>query len=212
MKKLICTGIMGMAFLFTVLLFGSCSSTKLTSSWAAPDASSVSQFNKVLVIGLMGAKDRNLRENVENTIVKDLQARGINAGSAFAEYGPKAFEGLNEASALKKIKDKGFDGTFTIALLDKTKEKTYNPGMVNVVPQTYRFWGYYRTIYTRIYEPGYYSVTNRFVLEANFYSLNKEKLLYSAQTKSQDPSSPQSLAADFSKKLFDDMTQKGVIK
>lgn len=210
MKKPVLTGIIGFAFLFAILL-NACSSTKLISSWTAPDAS-IQKYNKVLVIGLMGAKDRSLRENVENTIARDLQQHGINAGSALAEYGPKAFEGLNEEAALKKIRNKGYDGTFTIALLDKTKEKVYNPGMVSVVPQTFGFWGYYRTVYTRIYEPGYYSVTNKFMLEANFYSLNTEKLIYSAQTKSSDPASPQSLATEFSKKLFEDMVNKGVLK
>jgi hypothetical protein len=97
-------------------------------------------------------------------------------------------------------------------LLDKTKEKSYNPGSMMYWPRTYRFWGYYHTMYTRVYEPGYYTVTNKFILEANFYSLDSEKLIYSVQTKSLDPSSPQVLATDFNKRLFEDMIKKGVIK
>ena len=36
--------------------------------------------------------------------------------------------------------------------------------------------------------------------------------LYSAQTRSVDPASPQSLATEFSEKIFEDMSLKGVIK
>jgi len=210
MKKLLLPGAIGIVLLFALLL-NACNSTRVISSWADPQGT-IEKSNKVLVIGLMGAKDRSLKENVENVTVQNLKARGINAGSALSEYGPKAFEGLSESQALKKIKNKGYDGTFTIALLDKTKEKNYNPGSVSIWPRTYRFWGYYHTMYARVYEPGYYTITNKFILEANFYSLNTDKLIYSLQTKSSDPSSPQALAADFNKRLFYDMISKGVIK
>jgi hypothetical protein len=210
MKKILLPGTMVMVLLFVILL-NACNSTKIISSWADPQGT-IDKSKKVLVIGLMGAKDRSLKENVENVTVQNLQAHGINAGSALAEYGPKAFEGLSEAQALMKIRNKGYDGTFTIALLDKTKEKSYNPGSMMYWPRTYRFWGYYHTMYTRVYEPGYYTVTNKFILEANFYSLDSEKLIYSVQTKSLDPSSPQALATDFNKRLFEDMIKKGVIK
>lgn len=197
--------------LFFLIFLVSCGSTKLISSWKAPDVSD-QKFSKVLVIGLMGNKDRSLRENVENIIIQQLQTKGINAGSAFAEYGPRTFEGLDEPAALKKLRNKGYDGAVTVALLDKSKEKRYNPGMTGLYPGTYRFWGYYRTIYTRIYEPGYYTISNKFMLEASVYDLNSDKLIYSAQTKSVDPASPQSLASEFSDKIFEDMSKKGVIK
>lgn len=197
------------AFLLVLLVISGCSNTKLLTSWKAPDEPAPS-FKKVLVIALMTDKDRKLRENVENVIVKDLQAHGINAGSALAEYGPKAFDAKDESAALKVMQDKGYDGTFTIALLDKSKEKRYNPGMITYRPV--RFWGYYRSVFARVYEPGYYSVSNQFIMEANFYNLNPDKLLYSAQTKTVDPSSPLSLATDFSTKLFADMKSKALIK
>jgi len=197
--------------LFLLMLATACGTTRLVSSWKAPEVSDL-KFNKVLVIGLMGNKDRNLREHVESIIVGQLQAKGINAGSAFAEYGPKTFEELDETTAFNRLKNKGYDGAITVALLDKTKEKTYTPGMVGYYPMPYRFWGYYRSTYARVYEPGYYSVNNNFMLEGNLYDLSNDKLVYSAQTKSVNPASPESLAKEFSDKIFDDMSKKGVIK
>lgn len=202
----------GMVCLSGILL-NACNSTRLVSSWKAPDGS-LQQYHKILVVGLMGSKDRDIRENVENAMVAAFKAHGINAGSAFAEYGPRAFENLNENAVLQKISAKGYDGTFTIALLDKAKQKRYNPGSVSYFPQTYysRFWGYYHTIYGRIYEPGYYTMTTNYLLEANLYNLTTSQLEYSAQTKSFDPANAHTLASDFSKTLLDDMIQKGIVK
>jgi hypothetical protein len=208
MKRVFTTNITGLFFLSILLL--ACNTTRLVSSWKAPDVSA-QKTGKVLVIALMGNRDRNLRENVENIIVDQLQKKGISAGSAFVEYGPKTFEGTNEKDALKKLENKGYDGAITIALLDKTKERQYNPGSIGYYPMGYRrFWGYYNNVYGRIYEPGYYTVDNKFMLEANFYDLTADKLIYSAQTKSVNPASPESLASEFSSKIFDDMTKKGV--
>lgn len=209
MKKSMFRGIIGMTFLFTILLF-SCTNTRLVSSWGAPNAK-VDKSKKVLVIGLMGPRDRKLREQVENIMVANLKERGVDAGSAFAEFGPKAFDGLDEQATLNKIRTSGYDEAFTVALLDKRKQKRYNPGYVGFAPYTYRFWGYYRTVYGRIYEPGYYSVNTNFMLEANYYNLTNDQLVYSVQTKSVDPASPQSLASEFSKALLDDMAKKGIL-
>ncbi len=195
-----------------LLLLQSCGSTRLVSSWTAPGTAE-QHFDKVLVVGLMGSKDRMLRENVEKIIVQHLRNKGINAGSAFEEYGPKTFEGKNETSAVKELRDKGYDGAITVALLDKKKERNYNPGGVGFypMPYPYRFWGYYNHMYGRIYEPGYYTVTNSFMLEASLYDLKNDKLLYSAQTRSVNPASPQSLASEFSSKIFENMSKSGVI-
>ncbi|WP_187774835.1 hypothetical protein [Pedobacter sp. BS3] len=207
MKKLIYS--IGMFF----VLSAGCSSTQLVSSWKAPDGT-LQRYNKILVIALMGAKDRDIRESVENAMVTNLKSHGINAGSAYAEYGPKAFEAADEQAALNRIRRNGYDGAFTIALLDKEKEKRYTPGSVSYVPYTYynRFWGYYHTVYTRLYNPGYYSVTTNYMLEANFYNLSADKLEYSAQTKSFDPSSAQTLASEVSNTLIDDMIKKKIVR
>jgi hypothetical protein len=212
MKKLLLIILTGIACLSGMLL-NACNSTRLVSSWKAPDGA-LQSYHKILVIGVMGAKDREIREKVENEIVTGFQARGINAGSAYAEYGPKTFENMNENTVLKKMRDKEYDGTFTIALLDKAKQKRYVPGSVSYFPGPYydRFWGYYSTVYSRLYEPGYYTITTNYLLEANFYNLTTGKLLYSAQTKSFDPGNAQKLASDFSKTVLDDMAKKGIIK
>jgi len=100
-------------------------------------------------------------------------------------------------------------------LLKKSKESTYKYGRMMIAPYPYRFWGYYNNYYSnfygRVYMPGYFSDDNKFLLEGSVYSLDSDKLLYSAKTKTINPSSPQTLASEFTKKLLNDMYKNGII-
>jgi hypothetical protein len=202
------------ALLAACATLSSCSNTKLLSSYVAPD-SKLSKSSKVLVVAMMGDQDKKLRANMEKIMVENLRSRGIDAGSAIEQFGVDALKSLDEKTAMKRIKDKGFDGAFTIALLDKTKETTYKYGRIAIAPNPYRFWGYYNYYYSnfygRVYIPGHYSDDNKFILEGSVYNLDSDKLLYSAKTKTFNPSSPQSLASEFTKKLVNDMYKNGVI-
>ncbi|MGY4384974.1 hypothetical protein ACVWYN_002010 [Pedobacter sp. UYP24] len=196
-------------FLFLIFTAPSCSNTKLVSSFVAPQAT-IKKNNKLLVIAMMGDKDKKLRENMEKIMVQTLRAQGIDAGSSIAQFGVDAFANMDEKTLLQKLKDHNFDGTFTIALLDKTKETNYRPGYIGLAPNPYRFWGYYHNMYARVYRPGYYTDKNQFILEGSVFNLNSDQLLYSAQTKTVDPDSPQQLASIFTKTVLADMARKGI--
>lgn len=191
----------------------SCSSTELLSSWKSQNAN-LQKYNKVLVVGLTGDKDRQIRDNVESSMVTALKNNGIDAIAASENYGPKAFEKMNDAQVVSQIKADGYDGVMILALLDKEKEKYYTPGRVSYTPYfTYysRYWRQWRTMYDRVYEPGYYTNTTNFTLEANLYNVSLDKLEYSAQAKSFDPNNAGSLASSFTKTVVADMVKKGVI-
>lgn len=200
--------------LFLVILLAACGpSTEITSSWKANNAS-LEKYDKILIVGLAGTKDREIRQSVENAMVGSLKTAGISAIAASEEYGPKAFEKLSDEQVISKVKSDGYDGIIILALLDKEKEKYYTPGRVSYTPYySYysRYWRQWRTIYNRVYEPGYYSNTTNYILEANLYNVQQDKLEYSAQTKSFDPGNAQSLAGSFTKTVVDDMVKKGVI-
>ncbi|MFN8252757.1 MAG: hypothetical protein U0V75_12870 [Ferruginibacter sp.] len=198
----------------SILLLASCNSTRLTSAWKAPEAGTA-HFNKILVIGITGNKERELRTAIENALVKQLSSQGVTAASSMEQFGPKSFRSLNEEQAVKMVNDNGFDGVIVVALLDKKKDRNYTPGYVTSTPYTVirnRWHGNYSVLYDRVYTPGYYSTTTDYTLEASFYKTRGDKLLYSAEAKSFDPNSPKDLAGDFSKKLVKDMMQKDVIR
>jgi hypothetical protein len=193
----------------------SCNNTQLISSWKAPAATkSMEKYNKILVLGLTGNKDRELRETIENSVAKRLQDKGINVETSTRQYGPKSFRTLDEDAAVKMVNDNGFDGVVIITLLDKNQERSYTPGYVSSTPYAVvrnRWYGNYSVLYDRVYNPGYYSTTTNYTLEADLYRTKGDKLLYSAQAKSFDPNSAADLAGGFSKTLVQDMIDKGVI-
>ncbi len=65
-----------------LLILTGCTSTYVTSSWKAQNASII-KYNKILVIGIMSDSNRDLRQNMEKDLVQDLKANGVNAVSAF---------------------------------------------------------------------------------------------------------------------------------
>ena len=196
-----------------ILLITACNSTKILSSWKAEDASP-QKLNKILVIGMMGARDQTIRQTIENEMVKQLQASGANAVAATQQYGPRTFRDMKEEDAVKMVANDGFDGVLEIELIDKNKERYYTPGYINYTPYGVlrgRWWPHYSVLYDRIYSPGYYTTTTNFTLEVNLYDSKSEKLEYSAQARSFDPGSPQNLAVDFSKTVAADMVKQGIL-
>ncbi|NOT91226.1 hypothetical protein [Ferruginibacter sp.] len=194
------------------LLMG-CSSSKITSSWTAGNTTA-KKFNKIMVVALIKESNRTIREKMEQHMIQDLKDLGQNAVSAYEEYGPKAFSNMDETAVLEKLKNSNVDAVITIVLLDKEKERQYVPGKMIYTPYASRynrFWGYYTTIYDRIYTPGYYETSNRYFWESNFYDLSTKELLYSSQTQSFDPASSEILAHEYGKKVVDNMIKKNVL-
>ena len=197
-----------------LFLFSCSSSSRITHSWTS-NTIGEKNYNKIMVVGLMPNNDRELRENMENHLVGDLTTRGYIAISSLKEYGPKSFENMKEEEAIDTLHASGVDAVVTIVLLDKNKEQYYMPGRVYFSPYFIyqrHFWGYYTTIYNRVYSPGYYQVDTKYFWESNFYNLETKELLYSVQTTSFNPGSTQSLADEYGKLIVSDMAKKGIIK
>jgi hypothetical protein len=198
-----------------ILMLGlvSCKTTQITSSWKAPHAASLSE-GKILVLGLLPERERPLREAMEHQLANDLRASGLQASSALEVYGPQEFQQHSEAEVLEQLHESGFRAVLTIVLLDKQRERYYIPGHVSYTPfVVYRnhFYGYYQTMYTRIYSPGYYQVNTRWFWESNLYDLSGPGLLYSVQTQSFNPSGSSNLAREYSQLIVEDMIRHQIL-
>lgn len=199
--------------LVSMLIVSCGTSTKTTSSWKSPDVTSnYLSGKKIMVVALLPDKDRDLQKQMESNLVEELSSKGISAVSGFDSFGPKYLPD-NEEKALSKLQESGADEVLTIVLLDKDKQRNYNPGYVSVRPVGYyrNWYGYYRTIYSRVYTPGYYTSNTTLMWESNLYDLKSNKLLYSTQSQSFDPSSVSSLASGYSKILVNDMIKQSLI-
>lgn len=154
-----------------------CSSTKVTNSWTKPGGDRP-RFSNILVLALTGDHNRELAVQMESHVAAALQKQGYNAISAFETYGPVAYSKTDEQAAMSRFKTKSADAILTIVLLDKAKENSYVPSRVSYYPQGMyynHFWGYYATVYDRVYTPGYYQVNTRYFWESNLYDIGKKK-------------------------------------
>jgi hypothetical protein len=197
-----------------LLMIAACTTSRITSSWKAENTVP-QKYNKIMVLGLIREADRTLQENMENHLVGDLEELGYNAVSSMKEYGPKAFDKMDEEAAIDKIKNSGIDAVLTIVLLDKQKEKKYITGSIYYSPYGYyhnRFWGYQTVLYHRIYEPGYYVADTKYFWESNLFDMSSQKLVYSVQTQSFDPSNSESLGHEYGQLIIQDMVKNNVIK
>ena len=195
-----------------VMSFG-CNTSKITNSWKSDNTVDY-KFKKILVLGLIRESDRTLQQNMENHLVEDLLHRGYKAESALTEYGPKAFDKMDEEAAIGKIKNTGVDAVITIVLLDKKKERKYIPGNLFFSPYGYyynHFWGYRSTLYNRIYEPGYYVTDTKYFWESNLYDMETQKLVYSVQTQSFDPSNSESMGHEYGQIIVKDMIRNNIL-
>ena len=201
------------AALLLFLVWGCGPASQITSSWKATSVQS-KKYKKIVVVGLIREADRTVREKMEQHIVGDLKDLGYDAVCSCDEYSPKAFEGMGETEAIAKLRSSGADAVLTVTLLDKSKEKYYVPGRVYYSPYYIyhnRFYGYYRTMYQRIYSEGYYVVNTKYFWETNFYDLESNSLLYSAQSQSFDPLSTESLSHEYGLMIIKDMVKNTVL-
>jgi len=201
-------------YTLVALALSGCTTSRITSSWKSSDVSPYS-YKKILVLGLIHETDRSIQENMENHLVGDLRGLGYEAVSSLQEYGPKAFDKMDENSAIQTLKNNGFDAVLTIVLLDKTKESRYVAGYTYYSPYSYyynRFWGYRTTLYRRIYEPGYYVTDTKYFWESNLFDMSSQKLVYSVQTQSFDPSTSESLGHEYGQLIVKNMVSENVLK
>jgi hypothetical protein len=200
--------------LVALFLIVGCSTSRITSSWKA-EIIKPRDYKKILVLGLINEPDRTIREEMEEHMMGDLRDLGYDAVCSCDEFNPKAFENMKETEALAKLSYSGIDAVLTVVLLDKQKEKYYEPGRVYYTPyRDYqnRFWGYYSTMHGRVFSTGYYITSTKYFWESNFYDLNNgTKLLYSAQSRSFDPSSANSLSHEYGRMIVKDMVKNNVL-
>lgn len=195
----------------TVLLF-SCSTTKITSSWKAEDHAAKQYYN-IMVWGILTEKDSTLRKQIETHLVNDLIENGYHAVSAMEVYRSKAYKKLTKKEIVDEFKETGVDAIITLVLLNRQKEELFVPPAIssNPVASFDDINKYYSSVFDKIYTPGYYLSSTNYYWESNLFEVKEDKLVYSVQTKSFDPSNTEILAHENGTMIIKDMIRKKVI-
>lgn len=202
-----------------VFLFLSCSST-MKHTWSR-EGFAGKHFNKLLVIGA----SRNLasRSTFENTTVKLLGENGISAENSLSLIPPiNDMSEISEERIIDKIKQGGYDGVIVATLVDvNTRDvaesnPVYGPMYAG---RGYYGYGYGRYIYgsyNYMYSNTYYREQKTYVVETRLFdateSSAEKALLWSGQSSITDPSSFESGAQSYAKKLVNSLVKNKVIQ
>ena len=212
-------------FLISSLLFG-CVNTKLTVSWTQENIQA-KKYNNLGVM-VMFPSDPN-RLLVEESITSEFNKSGINSTITFYSFplaGKKDMvKNLNyEPGELKKmmtekIKANKIDALLIVSFLDAKQEERYvKKGIAftayydptyPVYNQTY--YDYYSYVYNTTYSTGYYTTETTYFVETNLYDIESEKLLWTAQTQTENMSCLVEEAKQFAKIIVKDIIEKDVL-
>lgn len=194
-------------FITIIFIFSGCSSTTLVGSWIDPEVKSVE--GKSIAIFCLTPKI-GVRDKVETTMADMLKAKGVNASRSLDFITPGK---MDQEIITKILQQNKVTSVILVSLLDAQKETHYVPGSTAYYPSYYGrpYYGYYGSVYSNVYDPGYYSTTTSYFIECNAYRLSDGKLAYSSQSKAVDPSSIDKFAYDYSKALIADLESKGVL-
>lgn len=195
-------------FLPLFIVFVSCTSTKIVSSWCEPNKEiKIDNLNKVLVVALF--KSETNSHKAEDQMVSYLNGKGVQS----YKYFKSNFNKNNEEAIRSQIKNDGFDGAVTMRLIDVDKEKIYTPAEINFYPLYYRnFSGYYFNRWNYSNFPGYYATTKNFTVETNVYSIKEDKIIWSSLTETINPDGLNTMTDEIAKVVYKQMIKDGFVK
>jgi hypothetical protein len=186
--------------LITLLFFitVSCATTQLTAVWEAPNFKG--PIRKIAVVGAF--QSQTIRNVFEDEFVKRLSDSGLDA---IASYTIVPVEKVEEQEYLmSRISESGADVVLVTRLIDIKTEQTYVRESVYVVPEYYYNWGHY---YRYIYSPGYVVNTDYAYAETNIYSVNDQKMIWSAHSRTQISGTNEKLIRSFVETIVDRLSE-----
>ncbi|MGI4729401.1 MAG: DUF4136 domain-containing protein [Janthinobacterium lividum] len=201
--------------LFTVL--SSCgTATLITGSWRKPDATATN-YKRIFISAI--TSNVPAKQGVENGLAQILQQRGLTVIKSIDAFPPNYSDQdqRNKTMVMSKIMATNPDAILTITLINKEHETHYVHGGGGGFNPGFRygyynnFWSYYNNWYPYMYNPGYYVQDKVYYLETNLYDAKSEQLIWSAQSKTYNPSGIDSFLKGYVKSILKQMTKDGLI-
>ncbi|HEY4325898.1 MAG TPA: hypothetical protein VGN20_18050 [Mucilaginibacter sp.] len=199
--------------LLTAVLFcaGCGTTTDIMSSYKAPGVGVVS-YKKMFVSAL--TDNASVRQTVENELARYMTEKGIvvvKSSDVFPPNFHSTGEDKDKDVVLSKIKSADCDGILTVAMVNKETETRYVQGSGPVGPYYGSFGAYYGYGYGSFYSPGYYTEDKVYYLQTNIFDAKTEKLVWSAQSKTYNPSSLQDFLPGYEKAITEQIIKDGLV-
>jgi|SRR5687768_3113576 hypothetical protein len=181
---------------------------KFTSTFKSIDAGAVSFAGKK-VAALVISNDESLRVAGEESLVRELSARGMQA-VATHRIAPK--EELRRAETARPWFERAkVEGVVAVRPVSADTRQTYTPG--TWVSANYgSLWGYYGYGWGSVYVPGSVQKETLVVVETTVYSLPRNQLLWAAVSESRNPRDLRGFVEELVKQSVEEMQKQGLAR
>lgn len=195
----------------TTGFYGCASSAEIVGTWKNEDV--VPQtYNRIVVAAM--TDNMQVRQTLERQLVQELEKKGLQAVPSMAIL--PAGDLQDAESVLQKVQGEGYGGIMTVAVVEEKTDVQYVPSTTPYAPVSRFGWyntfgGYYNYWYPTLYEPGYYERNKVYFLETNLYDTNTERLVWSAQTRTYDPATLETMADNYAQATISKMKEQNII-
>jgi hypothetical protein len=186
-------------------ILSGCGSTRYESTWSDPSASPVTLSGQKVAAFFFGSSETARRE-AEDVLARELTARGAEGIPGYTLL--PGSEHVDPLAVRQRLQQAGVEGAVTMRVIGREKQTTHVPPTIQ--PTFGGYWGgMYRGGY---YSPGY-TQTDTFVsVETRAFSLRQDRLLWSGQSVTTNPSKVESLVKELSAQAAEEMQKSGVLK
>lgn len=194
--------------------------TKITGSWTSPDRNPEG-YRNLFIAAIVD--NIQARQTVENDFREKLKILRISSEISSEKIKPTIWQKseLDQEHIMEIVSQNGFDGILTMTLIDHESEERYVQGAMVYNPMIMQGWswgrrgtfgGYWIFHYPMMASPGYVVEDNKYIIEINLYDAKTELLIWSAQSKTLNPSSLTKFSSEFSTVVLERMLEEGVLK
>jgi hypothetical protein len=197
-----------LALLFAGSLVACTTQTQIQNSWRDPNVTIQNPgVHKIVVAALL--YDQGVRRQVEDYMAS------LYPGKATPSYlisGDSLM--TNEDEYSQKLQNEGYDGIVIMKQVNMNISQHYVAGQF---PAYYHTWGGYwgngwGTSYYFPGSPGHFATDRTWIVQVNVYSLPKNALIWSANTKTTDPGGRVPLFEDVCNAIRYQMKSEGFLK
>ena len=181
---------------------------KFTSTFKSLDAGAVSFAGKK-VAALVISNDDSLRMAGEESLVRELTARGMQAVASY-RIAPK--EELRSAETARPWFEKGgFEGVVAVRPISADTRQVYTPDMW--VGNNYgTLWGYYGYGWSAVFVPGSRQQQTTVVVETLVFSLPRNQILWGAVTETKNARDLRAFVQELAKESVEEMQKQGLAR
>jgi hypothetical protein len=189
------------------LCLSACGSTTFVSTWKAPEAHGIDPVGKSIA-ALVISGDAAQRRSAEVYLANDLSIRGARGIAAYTLIG---LDHPNVDYARARFKEAGIEGVVVMRLVGHDQRIVVEPGGFS--SSTYRSFGSYYPSYAMVttYSTGSVRTDTVVSIETLIYSLNNDKLLWAATSRTSNPAGLSGLVDEVADAVAKEVAKQGLI-